>query len=108
MTREARQTQKRLEGEIGKMLEGHSGYLYNSPNCAFCQKYGNIVTVPILAYPNLSYSYTKDCGKCPLLRGLGRRCYRDRVVRTIDDYMVNVLDDAIPGALAIYMWLEEL
>ncbi len=93
MTREARQTQKRLEGEILKLLEGEEGSLYAGPEgCAFCKKH-------------LRGFY---CGDCPLVQGSTEECCYCNEFQSIDADMILVQPDAIPGALAIYMWLEEL
>lgn len=96
MTHEARQTQKRLEGEILKLLEGEDACLYDDPSeCGFCEKYKERIGF--------------GCGKCPLVQDFSPsgNCFGG-VFRTIDLLMHSAKPDAIPGALAIYMWLEEL
>lgn len=91
MTREARLTQKRLEGEILKLLEGNCASLYHV-DCAFCLKYED------------------SCSRCPLK--LGNRdlgCARRRgYFRGISESMIIGDPNAIPGALAIHMWLFDL
>lgn len=93
MTREARQTQKRLEGEILKPLEGKSARLKTTRGeCEFC----------------LKYDRTPDCEECPLEKSYPGDACTHKDFRNIYFNMIDVEDDAIPGALAIYMWLEEL
>lgn len=93
MTKEARLTQKYLRGEILKLLDGERAALKTSRfKCAFC----------------LQYDRTPDCEKCPL-----EKCYPGAAC-THDDFqnihidMLHGNEDAIPGALAIYMWLYDL
>jgi hypothetical protein len=110
MTHAARLTQKRLEGEILKLLEGESARLFanGAQNCLFCKKYGSIVKV--------SYDFHKvtDCSRCPVFIGLGCICDEDNLLKNIHDRMVSMIweprekDNAIPGALAIHLWLFEL
>ncbi len=93
MTREARLTQKYLEGEILKLLEGKDGSLRRpASNCEFCKKFDE----------------NPDCGGCPLKRfyPIGGCCHADFEEINRDMYLQE--PDAIPGALAIYMWLYEL
>ncbi len=93
MTREARLTQKRLEGEILKLVEGESASLKTSRfECAFC----------------LKYDRTPDCKECPLEKCYpGDACLHEDF-RSIHFDMMFAKNKAIPGALAIHMWLFEL
>jgi hypothetical protein len=102
MTREARQTQKRLEGEILKLLKGRGAELYqygtmNRRKCAFCKRYQDNRRLD-------------NCSCCPIFIGNNReRCLSVwGGLRAIGSNMEFRPYDAIPGALAIYMWLEEL
>lgn len=92
MTHAARLTQKYLEGEILKLLEGESARLYRAGcECNFCDDYS--------AY---------GCPDCPIRIGnAGYHC-RHGKFRQIANSMLGVRPSAIPGALAIHMWLYEL
>ena len=99
MTHEARLTQKRLEGEILKLLRGEKAELFSDPTlCAFCKIYFD--------------GKRWECEGCPV--GKGIRNYRGHLpceghsTFEIENNMKSCNDLAIPGALAIYMWLEEL
>ena len=94
MTREARLTQKRLEGEILELLAGRAAFLYEAPlNCEFCQK----------------YHVLEGCGRCPLMLGNNGLpcCSSYGEFSGIASLMQFGFPDAIPGALAIYLWLFE-
>ena len=106
MTREARLTQQRLEGEILKLLEGEGiGLFHGTKECSFCQKYG---VKGRGVWIGQEFYFMEDCSRCPINIHLGSRCNNHSVIETIDSHMENCTTRAIPGALAIYMWLFEL
>ena len=90
MTKEARLTRKRMKGEILKLLEGKEAGLFQwSDDCEFCQKYRD-----------------GGCEKCPLYLGNNNKvCNHGGEFMRISTQMMKCTPLAIPGALAIYMWL---
>ncbi len=110
MSKEARLTRIWLRQQILKMLMGQNAGLYRKTNkCPFCLKYGR-------PKPENLWAEISDCSRCPIFIGLEKEsCDTNIGLKFINEWMGGSVwnkkvkkDKAIPGALAIYMWLFEL